>query len=354
VLITGAGGFLGRATVAAALAAGHEVLALHRPASSHVMNPSAPGLTWVTGDLRQQGEWRAGFAHIEAVIHCAAAASGDLSTQMAGTVLATENLLAALPSDLSRFVHVSSFSVYDFDEPSFMGMLSEDTSMEQRPLRRDAYTQTKLIQEKLVRRWAAERGIALVVARPGAIYGPGKTWDYGRALALGGLDLVFAPLAQMRLIHVDNCAETLVAALTAPVERELIVNLVDAEQPTRWRFRRLARRAGAPTGVGVPVPYAFVVALGLAARLASRLFFRSRARLPELLDPPRQRAQWRPLRYSCAHAQAVLRVAQRVSLEAGVSTMVAAESERQVDVTEGGRTMEHQTRSSIAKSRASR
>jgi hypothetical protein len=34
------------------------------------------------------------------------------------------------------------------------------------------------------------------------------------------------------------------------------------------------------------------------ARIASGLFFRGRARLPELLDLPRQRARWRPLRYA--------------------------------------------------------
>jgi len=121
VLITGAGGFLGRATVAATLAAGHDVLALHRPASPPPASEATSGLTWIAGDLRQPGEWRALIADAEAVIHCAAAASGDLATQLAGTVLATENLLAALPAALRRFVHVSSFSVYDFDDPGFFG-----------------------------------------------------------------------------------------------------------------------------------------------------------------------------------------------------------------------------------------
>ena len=327
VLITGAGGFLGRATVTAALAAGHEVFALYRPASPSPASDATPRLTWIAGDLRQPDQWVVPVAGVEAVIHCAAAASGDLSTQLAGTVLATENLLAALPTDLRRFVHVSSFSVYDFDDPRFLGVLSEDTSIETRPLRRDAYTQTKLIQEKLVRQFAADRSIPLVVARPGAIYGPGKTWDFGRSLAFGRLDLVFAPLARMRLIHVDNCADALVAALAVPAKGELIVNLVDAEQPTHWRYRSLSRRAGAATGIGVPVPYAFVLALGMAARLASLLFFKSRARLPELLDPPRQRVRWRPLRYARARAQSVLGLRQRISLAAGVSAMVGEQAE---------------------------
>lgn len=326
VLITGAGGFLGRATVAAALASSHEVVALQRPASANATYQAEPGLKWITGDLRQKGEWCTELTEVEAVIHCAAAASGDLATQLGGTVVATENLLSALPANLRRFVHVSSFSVYDFDHPKMWGLLSEETALETHPLRRDAYTQTKLLQERLVRQFASDRGISLVIARPGAIYGIGKSWDYGRSISLGRFDLVFAPLTRMRLIHVENCAYALVAALTVPVENELVVNLVDAEQPTHWGYRRLARRAGAITGFGVPVPYVVVLAMGVAAKLASLLFFKSRARLPELFDSPRQRVRWRPLRYSRARTQSVLGTEQRVSLAAGVAAMVAAES----------------------------
>ena len=323
VLVTGAAGFLGSAVVAAALAAGHQVLAMRRPASPPRAADQLDRLTWLSADLREAGSLGEALGRVEGVIHCAAAASGDLPTQLAGTVLATENLLAALPARLQRFVHVSSLSVYDFDGPGFLGVLSEDTPLERRPSRRDAYTQTKLIQERLVRDFAADRQIPLVVARPGAIYGPGKTWDYGRGLAAGRFDLIFAPLARMRLIHVDNCADALVAALTTPIEDQLIVNLVDSEQPSHWRFHRLARRVGAPAGVGVPVPYGLVLGLGAAARLASRLFFKGRARLPELLDPPRQRVRWRPLRYARERAQAVIGVQQRVSLAAGISAMVS-------------------------------
>ena len=71
--------------------------------------------------------------------------------------------------------------------------------------------------------------------------------------------------------------------------------------------------------------FSYEYALGLAARLASLLAFKSRARLPEWLDPPRQRVRWRPLRYARARAQAALGADQRVSLTKGVATMVQAE-----------------------------
>lgn len=318
VFVTGAGGFLGRAVVAAAARAGHQVLAMVRPASAGRGGLPA-GVTEVAGDLRQRGPWTESLVGVDAVVHCAAA-FGDLASQLAGTVLATENLLSALPGGVKRIVHVSSLSVYDFDAPR--GTLDESTPLEAAPLRRDAYTQTKLLQEQLIRDYATRRGTDLVVVRPGAIYGPGKDWDAGTGLKIGRFDLIFAPLSRMRLIHVDNCADAIVAALSTPLAEPLTVNLIDPEQPSHWRYHSLARDAGVPTGTAVPVPYIAMLGLGLAARIASKLFFRGKARLPELLDLPRQRVRWRPLRYPADHARQALGWTPRTDLIRGVATLV--------------------------------
>jgi len=298
VLVTGAGGFLGNAIAKATAASGRKVLAMHRPASRAVNLVNVTGITPVAGDLRQPLAWVDAMSGITEVVHCAAAASGDLATQLAGTVLATENLLAALPPSLKRFVHISSFSVYDFGAPGAFGTLDEHTPLEALSLRRDAYTQTKLAQEAMVRDHCRKHRIPLVVIRPGAIYGPGKTWDYGAALRTRRFDFIFAPLARMRLVHVDDCASAAVRALDIPVDGELIVNVVGHEQPSHWAFHRAARKAGAPVGTAIPVPYGLVRLAGGAALLASKLFFKGKARLPELLDLPRQEARWRGLRYS--------------------------------------------------------
>lgn len=329
VLITGAGGFLGQAVVQAAVKAGHQVVAMHRPRTisddTWSAAASQPGISILAGDLRQVGSWTETICDIDAVIHCAAAASGDLPTQLAGTVLATEILLASLPKTLSRLVHVSSFSVYDFGAVGFAGALNEATALEPQPLRRDAYTQTKLQQETMIRDWARKRSVALVVARPGAIYGPGKDWAYGSALQSGRFDLIFAPLSRMRLVHVNNCAAALVAALTAPDDQETIVNLVDCEQPRHWGFHHRARKAGAHVGIGIPVPYLAVRGLGVMAAVASRLFFSGRARLPEWLDLYRQKARWRPLRYAFDRSRALFGV-QGTQLADGLQELVRSQS----------------------------
>lgn len=320
--VTGAGGFLGRAVLNRAQAAGHEVLAMHRPASPILIDPEWQQVRLVAGDLRQTGDWMVSAGQAEAVIHCAAAASGDLPTQLAGTVLATENLLASLPSNLQRFIHISSFSVYDFGAPFWFGHLDETTPMDLRPLRRDAYTQTKLIQEALIRDYCRDASIPLVVIRPGAIYGPGKDWDYGRALRVGRFDMIFAPLSRMRLVHVDDCATAIVAALEYDEPGEELINIVGDDQPSHWEFHHSAQKAGARTGIGIPVPYIAVLALGGAAWLASKLFFGGRARLPEWLDLPRQKARWRPLRYRNTKAKNVLGWNETESLLTGMEQML--------------------------------
>ncbi|MGA2233184.1 MAG: NAD(P)H-binding protein, partial [Tepidisphaeraceae bacterium] len=94
LLVTGAGGFLGRHVVAEALRRGHVVRAMIRPAS--VVPQGQPNLEVVKADLRSSR----GLAEIvrgcDAVLHLAAATSGDLYAQLSGTVVATENLLTAM------------------------------------------------------------------------------------------------------------------------------------------------------------------------------------------------------------------------------------------------------------------
>ena len=320
IFVTGSTGFLGRSVVAKCAEAGHDVVALVRP--------NAPEGSWewpdhveiVTGDLRQRSEWCAALDGADAVIHLAAATAGDLPEQFAGTVIATENLLDCLPSTVRRIVHISSFSVYDFGSIGTGAELDEDCALEARPQRRDAYTWAKLIQEKLVVDFCREKSFSLVVIRPGAIFGPGKHWDFGRGLKMGGFDLIFAPFARMKLTNVDNCADAIVRALDVSADGGTF-NIVDADLPTHAAYHRLCRHAGAPAGRAVYVPWLLVAAAGLCVRAVNRAFLGGQAKLPEILDYARQQARWKPLRYSNARATRDLEWHPAISLQEGVARM---------------------------------
>ena len=317
--MTGAGGFVGRAVVARCAEAGHDVVAMIRPATAGSVDGWPSGTTLLRADLRQPGAWQHQLDGVDAVIHLAASTSGDLAEQFSGTVVATENLLAGLPSSIRRFVHISSFSVYDYSAIPLHSQLDELSMIESRPVRRDAYTWTKLIQEKMVVDHCARiDAISLIVVRPGAIFGPGQDWDFGSAFRLGKFDLIFAPFSRMKLTFVDNCADAIVGALERPTAGG-IVNIVDCDLPTHARFHRMCRRAGAPVGHAIFIPWVLVAAVGLTIRAVNGWFFNGRAKLPELLDFPRQQARWKPLRYSQSCAATALGWIPGITLAEGIT-----------------------------------
>lgn len=328
VLVTGASGFLGRAVVRAASHAGHEVIAMVRPTARTDGLGWSGNVTIVRGDLRQRGAWIDAMS-VDAVIHLAAAASGDLPTQFAGTVVATENLLRQLDwPAIRRFVHISSFSVYDFSSIRSGAVLDEAVPLEPTPMRRDAYTTTKLIQERLVVEACEGHSTPLTIIRPGAIFGPGKTWNFGRVGSLKGLDFVFAPNARARLTHVENCAEAIVRALDAPSAAGGIYNIVDDDLPTFGQFYKMCRANGAPVGRMVPVPWWLLASAGWMIDRMNQRLFKGRAKLPEMLSYPRQHVQWKPIRYSNERAKRDLGWYPRVALAAGVTAMIDAERAR--------------------------
>lgn len=319
ILVTGASGFLGRAVVRAAANSGHRVIAMVRPTADVARLEWPENIEVIRCDLRQRGSWP-DKVDADVIVHLAAAPSGDLPTQFAGTVQATENLLDTLDlGALRRFVHISSFSVYDYSVRPRRGIIDENAALESRPQARDAYTTTKLIQERLVSSRCDAVGLECAIIRPGAIFGPGKDWDCGTAVSLGSWDLLFAPLGALRLTYVDNCADAIVKAIDADIGDKRVFNIVDDECPSAWSYHSACRRAGIKAGRVVPVPWLLVAMMGRMVRLLNRVAFKNRAKLPELLEYRRQQARWRPLRYSNALAKSVLDWAPSVSLKDGIA-----------------------------------
>src|SRR3954467_14421835 len=130
LLVTGANGFLGHYVVAEALRRGHVVRAMVRSpadAARHGWDRD-PNVEVVVADLRRRRGLTDAVRGVDAVLHLAAAKSGDLYAQYGGTVVATENLLAAMDeTGLSRIVLVSSFSVYDYLRIPAFSVLDESS-----------------------------------------------------------------------------------------------------------------------------------------------------------------------------------------------------------------------------------
>lgn len=308
--ITGASGFLGQYVVAAALAQGHEVMAVVRPQTNaqRLSWHDHPRVQLVRLDLRQGRGLEAALAGADAVIHLAAVKSGDFYTQFAGTVLATENLLSAMAAQgIGQLIAISTFSVYDYINIKPWGLLDESAPLVENPKRRDEYTQTKLIQERLYREFERDHQAQVTILRPGMIYGRENLWHSligaeigpSRWLRIGGRSIL--PMS-----YVENCAEAIALAVSSSAAIGQTLNIVDDELPTQHDYTEMLLRVTAEPPRLISVSWASLRLLAWLAGQVNHRFCADQARLPGILVSDKIHARFKPLRYSNESAKRLL------------------------------------------------
>lgn len=327
LLVTGCSGFLGRYVMAAAVRSGHYVRALVRPASRGLSSSWSdhPQVEVVRGDLRSRHGLAEMVEGVDAVVHLAAAKKGDLYEQFAGTVLATEHLLAAMDAvGVRRLVVTSSFSVYEYLRRWSWSVLDESSPLAYEPQSRDEYCQTKLVQERVVREWFETGNLdepkRLVILRPGAIFGREDLWTGRLGTRLSDESCIrTGALARVPLSYVENCADAVVVAAEHRGSDGLtVLNIVDDEPPSQRTYLNALRKCtGAPRRV-IPVPWIVVRSLARLTWLTNRIVFGGRARVPGLFVPALLHARCKPLRYTNAKAKSVLGWRPRYSWREGL------------------------------------
>lgn len=221
VALTGATGFVGNATLEAALAKGLNVRALTRQASTERSR-----VEWVRGTLEDTNALGELVEGADAVIHIAGLTSTRNTARFEGAnVTGTANMIAAAKAGGSaRFVFVSSLSAR---EPG----LSE-------------YGASKARAEALVR----ESGLDWTIVRPPAVYGPGDKdmFELFRAAKLGLVPV--PPEGSTSIIHVEDLARLLVAlAPVNPVSTAQTYEPWD-DNAFGYEHKELARMIGGAMG----------------------------------------------------------------------------------------------------------
>jgi nucleoside-diphosphate-sugar epimerase len=295
VLVSGAGGFLGRYVTERLLERGHGVRAIVRPASAA---PEWKGdVELFRADLRTHDNLTAAFEKIDAVMHLAAAVSGSEDVQFASTVVASERFFEAMAkSSVKRLIHVSSLVVYDWTLAK--GTMDENTPLLGNPYGMGGYTIAKIWQERVVAKFARAHAWDVTVARPGFIWGPQHAEIAGMGRHIGRAYVMFGPFTRLPLCHVANCAHFLVAAAESSTAIGQTFNVVDGDDIRVWRYvREYARRTG-QRGVMLSVPYAIGHGTARFARVTSKMLFGNKGKLPSLLTPRRFESQFKPIRFS--------------------------------------------------------
>jgi nucleoside-diphosphate-sugar epimerase/predicted dehydrogenase len=324
VLVTGAGGFLGRRVVSALLQKGHRVRAFVHTSAPPPEWIEAEGLDVVSGALGNADSMQRAASGMQVVVHCAARVTrrGSRAEFFRDNVTGTTQLWdAAVAAGVGRFVHVSSVGIYGANGSSHP--IHEDTDYDPHPELRGAYAWSKVEADRRVRAAGLAGRPRVVIIRPGILVGaegPRFTARLVLGSFRGRLVVVGHPGALLPLCHVDDAAAAVLAAIDAP-HAEGAYNIVDDELSQEEWLRNPAGRSTSTRPMFLPPLLLAIPAAGL--EFACRI---TRRPAPPLSRYKIRRAT-ESLRYDTSRARRDLKWAPTVgvrSLTNGAHPMIAA------------------------------
>jgi nucleoside-diphosphate-sugar epimerase/predicted dehydrogenase len=273
-LVTGAGGFLGRALMQRLLQDGRIVRAHFRRPPLDA--PADPRLQVVYGDLGDPEVVDHLVKDVDIVFHVGAATKGGAADFERGTIWGTRNVIdACLRHKVSRLVYVSSMSVLDHANHREGQRVDETWAYEPHPEKRGAYTQTKLEAEQLVLQAIRERSLPAVILRPGQIFGPGATQAPSGVIGLAGRWLVVGDGSlSIPLVYVDDVVSALLLAAARPEVIGQIFHIVTPETVSQREYINF-RRQFMPDGPRVSyTPPWLLYSAGLLCEILARMLRR--------------------------------------------------------------------------------
>ncbi|MEH6360982.1 MAG: NAD(P)-dependent oxidoreductase [Amylibacter sp.] len=294
VMITGAGGFIGRHCVHVARMRKHRVIAVVRSQASICTDwVDDPLIDVVVADLASDdhSHLKKAVMRADAVIHAAASLKGGDTRQACDTVIATRKLISTMnnmPREQRKLILVSSIAVYDVAAMQEGSVLDESTPIENNPDQRDAYCRNKLLQEAFAIEAAKTDKLDLFVMRPGAVFGQTRLWNSHLGHPLGPILLSFGKAGQVPVSYVEHCAKALVLAAEMPLSGIDVINITDDDLPDRATYIRALRRSGWPK---IVVPVSWRIVAGLAA-MCNHI-----PNMPGLLRSAVLKSRMMPLRY---------------------------------------------------------
>ncbi|GMR12790.1 MAG: NAD(P)-dependent oxidoreductase [Gemmatimonadota bacterium] len=258
-LVTGATGFIGGHLAKGLADAGAKVVGLVRDAARAAPLVRA-GADAIEGELTDHASLRRAMEGCDLVYHLAATVNVNKpwsyyrEVNVAGTEALAE---AALAGGVQRFVYVSSVSVYGMGAGPGLDENSPHLTS------RDAYADTKLEAERVIRRMISERGLPAVIAQPSQAYGPGdQNWTMTpiRLIRDGKLSLVNHGTGVIQPIFIDDLVDALVATARFGTVGSSYILCGDEVVTLHDYLARLSTMLDKPQPSSVPYWVAFSVA----------------------------------------------------------------------------------------------
>jgi nucleoside-diphosphate-sugar epimerase len=291
ILVTGAGGFIGRALCIDLVERGHAVLGLSRRPAEPIRGVEFRPI----GDIGPTTDWSGHLDRIEIIVHLANRAhrsgreAADHHEAQSARVLAH----SAAEAGVRRLIHMSSVRAMGGATLRGAPLSGSDP-----PRPSDPYGRGKLAIEQALQAAARESGsgIETVILRPPLVYGPGVKANFRALLRLvaSGLPLPLAGIDNRRsLIFIDNLIDLIGRACLHPGAAGRVLLARDAtDLSTPELIRLLADELDRPARLfSVPGPV-----LGMLRRLPKLGPLLSRLTLSLQVDDAETRAalDWRP------------------------------------------------------------
>lgn len=324
VLVTGAGGFLGRRLTEVLVEKGYFVRVLVRKLTN--IDPfRALGADIHYGDLRDELAIAQAIDGMDYVVHAAAAQEGDWDTFDAATVQGTERVLRlARQLKVRRVIYISSMSVYQMAGLKKGSLVTEDGLLEQNPSARGFYTLSKLKAENVARDLMSINGngkIPTVILRPATIYGP-RGPVFTPLVGISVFNKVFMILGKRKmklpLVYIDNLIDAIVLSIEDERAAGHTFNVIDDETTTKKDYVRKLAEDLFPASRSVVLPYWLVRSLVYFQEAA----FRALKKNP-VLTRYRLSSASTDVRFSNDKIKNVIAWSPKVPLEEGLSRTFA-------------------------------
>ena len=217
VLVLGGSGFIGRSLVKRLRQEGLGVRMLVRDGQGRAQSLAGPGVELVQGDFIDTASVQTALDGIGHVFHLARSEAHTWDDCLRRDVEPTRRLAELCCARGIRLYYASSIAIYDGGRAG--EVISEATPPSPQAMRMNAYARAKVTCEGLLSEMHRQRGLQVLVLRPGIVIGQGGNPLHPGVGAWSSAS-VCRPWGDGRqrlpFVLVDDCADAMVRAIQLP------------------------------------------------------------------------------------------------------------------------------------------
>ncbi|MGO9340753.1 MAG: NAD-dependent epimerase/dehydratase family protein [Terracidiphilus sp.] len=247
ILVLGGTGFIGKELLRQLVDAGRTVRVLLRSAAGIPRPLRASGkLEIVAGDIANHQDLMRAMEGMETVFHLARANVKSWADYQELEIEATRRVgECALASGVKRLVYTGTIDSYYCGAGA--GTITEETPLDPQIERRNLYARAKAASEAILMRMHRERGLPVVIVRPGIVIGRGGSpfhWGVGMWWSDAVCQIWGDGTNKLALVLVEDVAAGLIAAMDTPAIEGRSFNLVADPMLAAQEYLDALDRAG--------------------------------------------------------------------------------------------------------------